>query len=687
MISRAGQSKTVDNVGIQKKASKEQDASLIDKEVDSENLHQTFAHGMSGILDEGKRNTMPAFMEKLAEEEAAILNEDEPVVDLINVEFDDEPLTRGDDVTSDESRRIEGFEIEKPSQDKIEKETEVLLAEGNDLTDIAKELKRKFPAKAVEKFVETHQKELLQKYGQLGYIYLDKRMYDSCEDIKAHLARLPARNLLTKLKESETSKVKCRDCTKYKSGYCLLTNLKVANMPEITSDKEAKFVINKFASIDISIRDQFIERLAAENPARVIAEFLVAAENLRRESGQLDSNFKRDNDQKEMKERLVDNNNAKNAAIEEAKLNSAILQDLKAAIESGIDVKEAHKRLTQTYTPLQLESVYAKHASEIESFVKFYNRNKEAKIERFENEGSKKDILTAKNKVAKEKELFREMMKHADLMLSEGNDAKTVQDSLKKTFGIDKTIKFMSEHARILNKHYGQIGYVYIDSNLYGNCDKMAEALKGLKHAKKPLLYNVKACQNCAKCSQNEAGLCKKVDLMISNNPVITSPRAASKLFKRAEATVPKEYIENFSKKISVVGAPIKTIYTHENSESMQQHKHILEQEKISYKVLNEKEIEAHFVNAQDKYKHDQALEQDSNMQVADIKEISKTTARVVSEFILGLKKLAETDAISKTASVNTEIQKNFRTVETLKTNIFKSSSVSKIAEEVLKGE
>jgi hypothetical protein len=615
MISRAGQSKTVEIVGIQKKASKDEDVSLINKEVNSDNLHQTYAHTLSGILDEGKRKTMPAFMEKLAEEEAAILDENEPGIDLINVEFDDEPLTRGNDVTNDDSRRIEGFEIAKPSEEKMQKETEVLLAEGHDLPDIAQELKRKFPEKAVEKFVETHQKELLQKYGQLGFIYLDKRLYDSCEDMKEHLARLPSRNLLTKLKESENAKVKCRDCTKYKSGYCLLTNLKVSNTPEITTDREAKSVINKFASVDISIRDEFIERLAVENPAKVISEFLASIENLRRDSGKKDSIFKRDNDQKVMKERLIDNNDAKNAAIEEEKLNHTILQDLKSHIEAGHDIKAAHKLLTQTYTPTQLENVYTKYATEIDKFEKFCNRNKEAKIERFENEGSKKDVVTAKNKSVKEKELFKKMMNHADLMLSEGTESKDIQASLKKTFGIDETIRFMNEHQQILNKHYGQLGYVYIDSNLYENCDKMAAALAGFKHVGKSLIYNVKACQNCKECPQNAHGQCKKVQLMISNNPLIRSPRAASKMLKRAEGIISREYIEKFSKKISNFG-----------------------------------------------------------------------NARIVSEFNLGLKKITEDESTVKTASVNTELQNSFRTVNAaFKTNLFTSSSVSKIAEEVMK--
>jgi G3E family GTPase len=91
------------------------------------------------------------------------------------------------------------------------------------------------------------------------------------------------------------------------------------------------------------------------------------------------------------------------------------------------------------------------------------------------------------------------------------------------------------------------------------------------------------------------------------------SPRAASKLLKRVEGTVPQEYIDKFAKRISVFG-----------------------------------------------------------------------NARVVSEFNLGLKKAFEERDTNKTAAVNSETQKHFRAVETLNTNIFKTSSISKIAEEVL---
>jgi hypothetical protein len=112
------------------------------------------------------------------------------------------------------------------------------------------------------------------------------------------------------------------------------------------------------------------------------------------------------------------------------------------------------------------------------------------------------------------------------------------------------------ENEHLLQKHYGQLGYIFIDSNIYANCqsNEMQDAFNNLKHVGSSLISSVKSNSKCQGCSCNEKGRCNKVSLLISNNPIARSPRAAKKIFEKATNLVTKDYIEKFANEIKETG-------------------------------------------------------------------------------------------------------------------------------------
>jgi len=234
----------------------------------SDKLNGVFDGGFSGIIYEGKRKpTMPSFIDKLAEQEKDVKEEaqTEEIKDLANKE----PLglTRANDLTSDESRVVESRAKTAIAEQQVEKEVEKLLSSGYDINEMQEKLEKKFPSADVQKYLQSNAKSIFNKYGQLGYIYLKKDNYDSCDDLKIALNKLKNANKTIKFLKGS-----CSDCTKCSRGTCLSTNLKIVDDFKVT-DKEAKNIIAKFAAknlISETIQQNLVEKLKTVEPTIVI---------------------------------------------------------------------------------------------------------------------------------------------------------------------------------------------------------------------------------------------------------------------------------------------------------------------------------------------------------------------------------------------------------------------------------
>lgn len=683
-ISRRGEL----NLDLTEKPMQKQ-ASAEEPEVD---MNPMFAgEAMSGIINEGERkSTMPDYISRLAEMEKSV--EMPAAVEIVEMDFDDKEssMTRSN-VSDDDSRVLENKKDKEAGKDPaIERMIEKLLVDGKTVSDINSQLQRKFPKEKLNKYFASVQSFYLAKFGQLGFIYLDKDSYETCDDLRSHLAELRAngRSTINSLKVASVTatagkKKACSDCTKHSRGYCLLTNLKISADPKVASAREAKQVINRFADyINQDLLVKYTARLEKEEPVHVLSTFIADIEKLHKQSTKIDSSFKRDIDKNEMKERLLENNKVQASIREKVELES-VFNNFKNAMQSGMTKEAAHKVILTANGPKKVEAFYKTFTNRIAKFMGFLNRGtqyeneiskvantatvrqnpnetmeitasqtekmntaamkfltngktvsetivelkkafgynpvtiylKTAKedllkyrgqmkeletiwdsfkqsVQAGKNANESKAIITAKfpkkvdvfyrkfaNRIANlvkkasgsdlasvsnsgavksasvESSVISpaeaaKMNNHAMNLLTAGSTFKDVVIALKRAFGHKNASIFLRAAQARLTKNYGQVGYVFVDSNIYPSCEDMRKAYMSIPENRRNLIYAVKANRNCEKCSLNCTGKCNKVALHISNSPLVRSARAAKKVMERTAKFVPKAYLTEHVVKI-----------------------------------------------------------------------------------------------------------------------------------------
>ena len=475
-------------------------------------MNKIFSDSLSGIIDEGKRKpTMPAYLEKLAEEECENMK-DKDGESWVKIIYEDElenagekqkidevsdeipfgksmGLTRANELNNDESRTVESKKVKAINYKKdIGNAMQDLLSIGHSPKEIEKSLMKKFPRSQVLKYLKGNSISILEKYGEFGVNFFKRLSYDESNSIEGSI-----RNHKARLKTEDTMKV-------LSSFHDYLGKLK-----------------------------RLKERTDPENKV----------------------SFKRDRDKKEMKERTLENNKSRNTKIAEEKKLDQMLINFKASIKLGLSVKEAHQKLLKGHKPTEVETFYNKFSKEINKYVKFSKREPfDTDFKKVKTEAKVKTVEEFKNRRSAKND--KRMLNYTLRMLSKGKSLKEANSSLKRKFELSEVKDFLQNYDKTLQRHYGQLGYIFIDSNLYSNCDEMKKAQSKLSHDGCQLIYAVKANRNCKSCSSNNCGACTKVNLLISNHPLVRSPRAARRVLKKATAFVPQSHVKKYSEKISV---------------------------------------------------------------------------------------------------------------------------------------
>jgi hypothetical protein len=230
-----------------------------------------------------------------------------------------------------------------------------------------------------------------------------------------------------------------------------------------------------------------------------------------------------------------------------------MLQEFKTFAKAGSSKKDISLKLAKKYSADLIKNFYSKFASEISKIEKSVG------YECF-NVDSKKISVNANNKSFEDFESKipeyqeKQMLNFAFSLMSQGKKLEEIKEAVKKSFNFKNAKKFLETNTKTLEKHYGQLGYVFMDSNVYTNCDEMKKAHHEVCAIGKQLMYSVKANKKCNSCVDNKCGTCSKVGLMISNHPLVRSSRAAKRVLAKASSFVPKSYIDKFSSKITEDG-------------------------------------------------------------------------------------------------------------------------------------
>lgn len=480
-----------------------------------EKFQGIFDQGFSGILEDSSRKTMPDYIEKLAESE---IDYEPPEIDIPNIIFDkDLSLSRANELTSDVSRESNvsnRFTKEKVQREEkqetiksIDRFVEAMFRDNKNFEQIQSSLLKKFPSELVYKYLESKICLVLNKFSFLGFENIEEKIANIVEisNIDFKIRRSTVHDILEKFSKFE-----------------YVTNTVVKEYKKLLGTKRPIYVASKFLFSLNDIKNKYYE----QKEARVA--------------------FQRDSDEKDLSIRDINNNVSKNKNIERQNVFSIMLNDFKQGINERLSRSEISKKIARVYGYEKFKEFYGKYQNQITKLERFSNR------QNFDTDFAS-STLQGVELQPKSKPMSidnRLMLNYAFDLLTFGNDLDFVKKSIKKQFGLEVTNKFLEENESKLNKHYGQIGYLFIDSNIYSNCNNMSDIYTKLQHPGSKLIYSVKSNQKCSNCSLNKDGTCEKVGLLISNNPLVRSPRAAKRVFDKASTFLPKDYVDSYVSQI-----------------------------------------------------------------------------------------------------------------------------------------
>jgi hypothetical protein len=473
-------------------------------------LNGIFDQGFSGILDSApSRKTMPDYIEKLAEQE---INYEPPKLEVPIIPYEkDSGLSRANELTSDGSREsnIENrFTAEKTERESfsnriqsIDREVNRQLQEKTEYVQIRSFLYKKYPKEDVIRYLQSKIKLILNKYAFLGF--------ENIEDKNANIVH------------QASQQFQIRRSTVHG-------------------------ILNNFSKLEFVSSEQikkYKKLLEEHRPIDVVAAFLFSLDQIKKayyENKEARVAFQRDADEKDLFVRETQNNDKKNAALDKQAFYAEIMSDWKKGLNSRLSQSEIGKMIAHKYGFNTFSKFVETHRAELTKLERFARRQNfdtnfaSSTLQGVEIEPKSKPItINAKA-----------MLNHAFNLMTMGSDLETVKSSLKQKFGLDAANQFLIENNYKLQRHYGQIGYIFIDSNIYSNCEEMADHFAKIQHAGSKLIYSLKANSKCNGCSLNNCGTCTKVALLISNSPLVRSPRAAKRVFEKASSFVPKSWIE-----------------------------------------------------------------------------------------------------------------------------------------------
>jgi len=474
-----------------------------------------FDQGFSGLFEDSNRKLMPDYIEKLAESE---INYEPPVLETPNITFDDKQgLIRANELTSDvsrESSRENHFTAEKTQREAainkvkdIDKLFENALASGKSFEEAERLLLNKISKQDVQRYLESKNKLILDNFSFLGFESLNEKQANILEQMKVD----------------------------YKT--------RRANVHEILE----KF--SKLEFVSDHVIDEYKNLLNERSPIFVASKFLFSLNKIKKDfysNKEARTAFKRDIDEKVLTLRDVNNNLKKNSTIQKQKVFSSIFNDYKDLLFSKKSKSEINKKLSKQYGFDTFQDFMQKHKDDILKTERFYERKT------FDSDFSSSALQGVEvNFNFKASRIDSKQMLNFSLdLLTQGESLDFVKTTLSKKFGSESANEFLKNYEYKLQRHYGQIGYLFIDSNIYSSCDEMASSFSKLQHAGSKLIFSLKSNSKCSNCSLNKEGTCSKTDLLISNNPVSRSSRAAKRVFNKAASFVPKEYINPFIEKI-----------------------------------------------------------------------------------------------------------------------------------------
>jgi len=486
-----------------------------------------------------QRQPMSSWLQKLANEESQNftsedLKEDDLAVKQkvaytgITSTWDKSSATNSTPapLLNDAVRHVDNKPAVLASSESIEKEARTLLMTGLSLEKIASVLKKKYEAIELKAFDIS---KLESEYGKLGHVYVDASLVETCNDLSTILKTASHVSSIA-IREVKRS-ARCNDCSMNKSNCCVKLGLAITDSPAIKTASEAKFILNKFASlkyvntffIKSSDITKYYSRLASESPERVVSDFLVDI-NHRRSAKQSTST------RIAVKETIANEFKNKEAAIKMGKADIEVSNGFKQLLIQNPSIRAAKSEMTKRYSSVRIETFLKEARSDLKRYISFLNIRP----------------LTANSRDAITKEAASEKL---DSKIS----AAAIDSAIKMAYSL-KTIRQSSDAIKIAvatafgdkvanhvmnklasDKEASMLGLTYIDSNLYSSASELQSILPVLNRRANNMIFQIKEGPLC-KLANNPSGICQVTGLKIVKNASIDSRRQASSVIDHAKS-------------------------------------------------------------------------------------------------------------------------------------------------------
>jgi len=475
-----------------------------------------FDQGFSGILDDVK-SSIPDYIDKLAEQE---IDFNPKHLETPSIAFDkDSGITRASELTSDEVRNFFENRFSKEKEErtqsinlakKIEKHVSSMIYNGKTFDEIHSSLSSKFSKESVSKYLESKVALLLNNFAFLGFNMIQEK--------KATLA----------------------------DQFCVENKLKRS---------EAHDILQKFSKLEYisePVIKEYKQQLASSKPLTIISKFLFSLDEIKEnyyKNKEAHTHFQRDIDEKDLNVRDV-TNNVINTVIEAHQVEASMLTFFKDGVNSKLSRSQNMKRMTSKFGYQKTGEFLEKYKKQVEKLEKFAKRQmfdtdfSNTNLQGHEIQPEEKEAQIDKNA----------MMSHCYHLMTNGNNLSYVQESLQKTFGVEATSQFLQENKKNLDSCNGQLGYTYIDSNIYKSCNEMSDNFSKLQHIGSDLVSYIKRNSKCETCSLLKNSICGKTGLKVSDDPTVRSSRVAKKIFEKASSFISKSHIDSFVEKLQSDG-------------------------------------------------------------------------------------------------------------------------------------
>lgn len=490
----------------------------------------------SSLLFDDQHQPMSSWMDKLASDESSTLSD----ADLAGEQVSERKTKKYAGVSStwdkkrsvnaailnDSTRRVSNKHVEAASIEHVEKEAKALLMSGLTIEKVSSVLKKRFSSDELKQYATVVVPKLEQAYGRLGSSYLDAELVSSCDDM-SEIMKTSNRVASIAVRDVKKS-AKCEDCNFNKQAQCLKLGLNIVDEPQIRTAKEAKFILNKFASLKyvnsyfVKAADltSYYDRLASESPDKVIQDFLIDV-NTRRSSKQTTS--MRLKAEESIAKKIANKPKQIKTGADDIEVSNAFKQFL----VTNQSLRTAKAELAKKYGKARVDEHFKSARTELRKFVKFIVAKTDKSVDRIAS--SEQAHAPLINKVSSAQ--IANAMKMAKTLITFRTAASNVKSNLNRTFG-PKVAEYV--FSRIASDgETGLLGLTYIDAGLYKTANEMKEVLSVSNRRAGNMIAFVKEGTAC-KLADNHDGKCPVTGLQIVKSGSVDTKRQALRILNHA---------------------------------------------------------------------------------------------------------------------------------------------------------